>query len=176
MCALISLAPSCFKRVLGIVKFNLKPKKGVAYLREHGIIDETAESLARFLHTYEYNLLDKTTSGDFLGEPDEFAKQVRNAYIDMMDFRGYFFPDGMYGSETCLVETACVSNSTRVHTHTHRFHVLIASFMLALWFVCRYPSLVLWLPITGRGSEGGSHYGEICRQVLSGQSGRVQQC
>lgn len=50
-------------------RFNKKPKKGIAYLQEHGLLGSTAEDIANFFHSEER--LDKTVLGDFMGENDK---------------------------------------------------------------------------------------------------------
>ncbi|KAG7208279.1 hypothetical protein KM043_014522 [Ampulex compressa] len=50
----------------GIDIFNRKPSKGVQYLQEQGLLGNSAEDVARWLHMDER--LDKTALGDFLGD------------------------------------------------------------------------------------------------------------
>lgn len=64
--------------------FNRKSRKGIAYLQEHGLLGGTAEELAKFLHSEER--LDKTNIGDFLGDNDDFNKEIMYTYVDQMDF------------------------------------------------------------------------------------------
>uniref|UniRef100_A0A182Q5J5 SEC7 domain-containing protein n=1 Tax=Anopheles farauti TaxID=69004 RepID=A0A182Q5J5_9DIPT len=68
----------------GIDMFNRKPKKGIAFLQERGLLGTTVEGVARWLH--EDERLDKTQIGDYLGENDEQAKAVMCGYIDAMNF------------------------------------------------------------------------------------------
>lgn len=68
----------------GIEMFNRKPKKGVPFLQENGLLGSTVEDIAKWLH--EDERLDKTTVGDYLGENDEHSKLVMCAYIDAKDF------------------------------------------------------------------------------------------
>ncbi|XP_052894891.1 brefeldin A-inhibited guanine nucleotide-exchange protein 1 isoform X2 [Anopheles moucheti] len=68
----------------GIDMFNRKPKKGIAFLQERGLLGTTVEDVARWLH--EDERLDKTQIGDYLGENDEQSKTVMCAYIDAMNF------------------------------------------------------------------------------------------
>ena len=49
-----------------VEKFNAKPKKGIQYLAETGLIAETAQDIARFLHSAEG--LNKAMIGEYLGE------------------------------------------------------------------------------------------------------------
>ena len=79
------------KRVLleGAELFNKKPKLGLQFLREHGLIpsadDPTyADALARFLLTCPR--LDKRELGDFISRPDQV--QTLTSFMKLFDFRG----------------------------------------------------------------------------------------
>ncbi|CAO1347752.1 unnamed protein product [Diamesa hyperborea] len=71
---------------LGIEMFNKKPKKGVQFLQERGLIGSNIVDVAKWL--IEDERLDKTMIGDFLGENDEHSKSIMCAYIDAKDFNG----------------------------------------------------------------------------------------
>lgn len=58
----------------GIQIFNRKPKKGVQYLQEQRLLGSTPSEVAEWLHSDER--LDKTGLGDFLGDSDDFSKEV----------------------------------------------------------------------------------------------------
>uniref|UniRef100_A0A7N6BN86 ADP-ribosylation factor guanine nucleotide-exchange factor 1 (brefeldin A-inhibited) n=1 Tax=Anabas testudineus TaxID=64144 RepID=A0A7N6BN86_ANATE len=73
----------------GIDLFNKKPKRGIQYLQEQGMLGTTSEDLAQFLHQEER--LDSTQVGEFLGDNDRFNKEVMYAYVDQMDFQGKDF-------------------------------------------------------------------------------------
>ena len=77
----------------GILRFNMKPKKGLQYLVEHGLLDNTAESVAAFFHAN--TALDKTMVGDFMGEDVDFNKKVLHAFAQQMDFRGLSFDEAI---------------------------------------------------------------------------------
>lgn len=64
--------------------FNRKPRKGISFLQEQGLLGNGHLEIAKWLHSDER--LDKTFIGDFLGENDEFAKEVMYAYVDLIDF------------------------------------------------------------------------------------------
>lgn len=64
--------------------FNRKPKKGIAFLQEQGLLGNSHSDIAKWLHMDDR--LDKTFIGDFLGENDEFSKEVMYAYVDLIDF------------------------------------------------------------------------------------------
>ncbi|XP_053693432.1 brefeldin A-inhibited guanine nucleotide-exchange protein 1 [Sabethes cyaneus] len=68
----------------GIEMFHRKPKKGIQFLQERGLLGVTVEDVAKWLH--EEERLDKTQVGDYLGENDEQSKAVMCAYIDAMNF------------------------------------------------------------------------------------------
>ncbi|KAK3091259.1 hypothetical protein FSP39_018373 [Pinctada imbricata] len=68
----------------GIEMFNKKPKKGLAYLQEQGMLGNMPDDVAEFFHTDDR--LDKTLVGDFLGENEKFNKEVMYAYVDQLDF------------------------------------------------------------------------------------------
>ncbi|GAB0091817.1 brefeldin A-inhibited guanine nucleotide-exchange protein 1 [Sergentomyia squamirostris] len=69
---------------MGIDMFNRKPKKGVAFLQERNLLEDSVEAIAKWLH--EDDRLDKTIIGDYLGENDDHCKKVMCAYIDALDF------------------------------------------------------------------------------------------
>ncbi|KAG7395171.1 Brefeldin A-inhibited guanine nucleotide-exchange protein 1 [Phytophthora boehmeriae] len=76
----------------GILKFNVKPSAGIAYLVAHGHMGEgSPRDVAQFLQTYN-NKLDKTMVGDYLGNgvhyQGGFCVKVLHEYVDMMDFTG----------------------------------------------------------------------------------------
>ncbi|XP_048832283.1 LOW QUALITY PROTEIN: brefeldin A-inhibited guanine nucleotide-exchange protein 1 [Brienomyrus brachyistius] len=73
----------------GIDLFNKKPKRGIQYLQEQGMLGSTSEDIAQFLHQEER--LDSTQVGEFLGDNDRFNKEVMYAYVDQMDFQGKDF-------------------------------------------------------------------------------------
>uniref|UniRef100_A0A3B4DXN5 SEC7 domain-containing protein n=1 Tax=Pygocentrus nattereri TaxID=42514 RepID=A0A3B4DXN5_PYGNA len=73
----------------GIELFNKKPKRGVQYLQEQGMLGTSAEDIAQFLHQEER--LDTTQVGEFLGENAKFNKEVMYCYVDQLDFCGKDF-------------------------------------------------------------------------------------
>ena len=50
-------------------RFTSKPKRGVKFLQDKGLIGKTPEEVARFFHSDIR--LDRTAVGDYLGEGDE---------------------------------------------------------------------------------------------------------
>ncbi|KAJ8011853.1 hypothetical protein DPEC_G00062590 [Dallia pectoralis] len=73
----------------GIDLFNKKPKRGIQYLQEQGMLGTTPEDLAQFLHQEER--LDSTQVGEFIGDNERLNKEVMYAYVDQMDFKGKDF-------------------------------------------------------------------------------------
>jgi len=70
---------------IGRKKFNMDPKKGIEHLIENGLLQNTPESVAQFLHKGEG--LNKTAIGDYLGEKNDFNEKVLQAFVDLHDFR-----------------------------------------------------------------------------------------
>ncbi|XP_043945867.1 brefeldin A-inhibited guanine nucleotide-exchange protein 2 [Protopterus annectens] len=68
----------------GIELFSRKPKRGIQYLQEQGMLGTTAEEIAQFLQQEER--LDSTQVGEFLGENNKFNKEVMYAYVDQLNF------------------------------------------------------------------------------------------
>lgn len=78
----------------GILKFNLSPKKGIAYLVDLGHIEMSPQGVAKFLLQYQ-DRLDKATVGEYLGREREyeggFCLKVLHEYVDNMDFQSMPF-------------------------------------------------------------------------------------
>ncbi|KAF5286691.1 hypothetical protein FQA39_LY16174, partial [Lamprigera yunnana] len=68
----------------GIEIFNRKPKRGITFLQDQGLLGAGYLDVAKWLHSDER--LDKTIIGVFLGENDEFSKEVMYSYVDTMNF------------------------------------------------------------------------------------------
>eukprot|EP00873_Tetraselmis_striata_P021183 jgi/Tetstr1/441447/TSEL_029692.t1 len=77
----------------GIALFNKKPKKGIAFMQEHGMLGTSTEDIAVFLQRTKG--LNKTLIGDYLGERDDTCIKVMHAYVDSMDFSGMEFDDAI---------------------------------------------------------------------------------
>ena len=58
----------------GVVKFNMKPKRGIQYLEDICGLEHSPAAVAHFLRFTEG--LDKRSVGEYLGEGDDFNKQV----------------------------------------------------------------------------------------------------
>eukprot|EP00434_Breviolum_minutum_P017330 symbB.v1.2.015297.t1/scaffold1134.1/size135964/9 len=70
---------------IGINKFNMKPKRGIEYLKQNGFLNDDPASLATLFQNTELGL-DKTAIGDYLGEP--FNKNTLHALVGGLDFKG----------------------------------------------------------------------------------------
>ncbi|KAI3323562.1 Sec7-domain-containing protein [Xylariaceae sp. AK1471] len=70
--------------VKGATKFNEKPKEGLGYLKESGIINDDPASVAKFLR--QTSRVSKAVLGDFLSRKgnDEYLE----AFLDLFDFSG----------------------------------------------------------------------------------------
>ncbi|KAL6120135.1 arfgef2 [Pungitius sinensis] len=73
----------------GIELFNKKPKRGIQYLQDQGMLGAAAEDIAQFLHQEER--LDTTQVGEFLGENIKFNIESMYCYVDQLDFCGRDF-------------------------------------------------------------------------------------
>jgi len=69
---------------IGKKRFNMDPKKGIEYLIEHDILENTPESIAKFL--FDGEGLNKTAIGDYLGERHEFNMKVLDNFVNMHNF------------------------------------------------------------------------------------------
>jgi len=74
----------------GAAKFNAKPKTGVAFLEEAGLIYSDLsegltkpQSLAKFLRSC--SRIDKRLLGDYLSKPDNL--ELLNAFMGLLDFK-----------------------------------------------------------------------------------------
>ncbi|GAA5840146.1 hypothetical protein JCM9279_002291 [Rhodotorula babjevae] len=78
----------------GIKKFNFKPKRGVAFLVEHGFIRSTEpKDIARFL--LQADGLDKAQIGEYLGEGEPENIAAMHAFVDFMEFTSMRFVDAL---------------------------------------------------------------------------------
>ncbi|EIM23122.1 Sec7-domain-containing protein [Wallemia mellicola CBS 633.66] len=74
----------------GIKRFNYKPKRGVAFLLEHGFIKSSEpKDIARFLLTTDG--LNKAQIGEYLGEGEEENIAIMHAFVDAMNFNEMSF-------------------------------------------------------------------------------------
>ncbi|XP_030840094.1 cytohesin-1 isoform X1 [Strongylocentrotus purpuratus] len=69
----------------GRTRFNMDPKKGIAYLIEHNLLKETQEEVAQFL--YKGEGLNKTAIGDYLGERKDFNIAVLESFVALHEFK-----------------------------------------------------------------------------------------
>jgi len=78
----------------GCLKFNGKPKKGLAYLLEAGVVEETPEATALFFRECT-QWLNKELVGDFIGDEHDFNRKVLYAYVEHYDFRNLHFDEAI---------------------------------------------------------------------------------
>lgn len=69
---------------IGKKRFNIDPKKGIEYLIEHDILEDSPEAIAKFL--FEGDGLNKTAIGNYLGERDEINMKVLDNYVNLHNF------------------------------------------------------------------------------------------
>ncbi|EFN54845.1 hypothetical protein CHLNCDRAFT_35815 [Chlorella variabilis] len=77
----------------GVALFNQKPKKGVGYMQEQGLVGKAPDDVAQFLA--RTSGLNKTLIGDYLGERDDFNLGVMHCYVDALDFAGMEFDEAI---------------------------------------------------------------------------------
>lgn len=69
---------------IGRKRFNMDQRKGIEYLIEHDILENTPDSIAKFL--FDGEGLNKTAIGDYLGERSEFNMKVLDSYVNLHNF------------------------------------------------------------------------------------------
>ncbi|KAI0265936.1 hypothetical protein BC834DRAFT_158606 [Gloeopeniophorella convolvens] len=80
--------------VEGIRRFNLKPKKGLEYLVEVGLLPSMEpQDVAKFLLNTDG--LSKALIGEYLGEGDEVHIATMHAFVDLIDLRNTSFVDAL---------------------------------------------------------------------------------
>lgn len=62
--------PKSRQMSMGKKKFNIDPKKGIEFLIENGLVENTPEAVASFLYNSEG--LTKTAIGEYMGEKNRF--------------------------------------------------------------------------------------------------------
>ncbi|KAI0506134.1 Sec7-domain-containing protein [Xylaria bambusicola] len=106
--------------VKGATKFNEKPKEGLGYLKESGIIDDNPASVAKFLR--QTSRVSKAVVGDFLSKKgnDEYLE----AFLDLFDFSGKRIDEALrqllesfrLPGESPLIERIVTAFATKYHT------------------------------------------------------------
>ncbi|XP_013391577.1 cytohesin-1-like isoform X3 [Lingula anatina] len=76
--------PKTKQMSIGRKKFNMDPKKGIEYLIENGLLQNTPEDVAQFL--YKGEGLNKTAIGEYLGERNDFNVNVLKAFVNLHEF------------------------------------------------------------------------------------------
>jgi len=70
---------------IGVNKFNMKPKRGIEYLKQNGFVTDDPNCIAEWFKNREIGL-DKTAIGDYLGEDKPFNKAILYALVDGINF------------------------------------------------------------------------------------------
>ncbi|XP_056129083.1 LOW QUALITY PROTEIN: IQ motif and SEC7 domain-containing protein 1-like [Lampris incognitus] len=78
---------------IGLNLFNKKPEKGIQYLIERGFVSDTPVGIARFI--LERKGLSRQMIGEFLGNRQQFNKDVLDCVLDEMDFSGMDLDDAL---------------------------------------------------------------------------------
>jgi brefeldin A-inhibited guanine nucleotide-exchange protein len=71
---------------IGVNKFNMKPKRGIEYLKQNGFVTDEPTAIADLFRNAEIGL-DKTQIGDYLGEDKPLNKGVLYALVDSQEFK-----------------------------------------------------------------------------------------
>lgn len=69
----------------GATKFNIKPKDGIKFLVEKGLVDDDPKSVASYLHTHT-EVLSKRRIGEYIGGYQDFNTKVLTHYLEGLDF------------------------------------------------------------------------------------------
>ncbi|KAF8591584.1 Sec7-domain-containing protein [Ramaria rubella] len=78
----------------GIRKFNFKPKRGIKFLLETGVLPSKApQDIAMFLMYTDG--LSKMMIGEFLGEGEEENIAIMHAFVDLLDFTNLPFTEAL---------------------------------------------------------------------------------
>ncbi|CAG2103312.1 unnamed protein product [Medioppia subpectinata] len=72
------------QRSIGKKRFNMDPKKGIEYLINNGLMNNTPEAVSQFLFNGEG--LNKTAIGVYLGEKIDFNLLVLDSFVELHDF------------------------------------------------------------------------------------------
>ncbi|ODN03511.1 Cytohesin-2 [Orchesella cincta] len=71
--------------IQGVKKFNMDHKKGIEFLIDHDIVQNTPDDVAKFLKYGEG--LSKKAIGNYLGERIDFNEDVLQAFLDLHNFK-----------------------------------------------------------------------------------------
>uniref|UniRef100_A0A8C4PXI0 Cytohesin 1a n=1 Tax=Eptatretus burgeri TaxID=7764 RepID=A0A8C4PXI0_EPTBU len=105
--------------IAGRKKFNMDPKKGIAFLVENGLLKESPEDIAQFL--YKGEGLNKTAIGDYLGE--------RKLDVDFLEFLTFSFLL-CFGTDACYVLSfAIIMLNTSLHNPNVREKLSVERFV-----------------------------------------------
>jgi len=85
--------PKSRQMSMGKKKFNIDPKKGIEFLIENGLVENTPEAVASFLYNSEG--LTKTAIGEYMGEKIDFNIEVLNRFVELHDFKNKILVDAL---------------------------------------------------------------------------------
>ncbi len=72
-----------------VALFNAKPQKGVQFLIQHKLVEDSPDSIAKFL--FDTEALSKKKIGELISENDEGSQALANAFLRQLDFAGKDF-------------------------------------------------------------------------------------
>jgi ankyrin repeat protein len=72
-----------------VALFNAKPQKGVQFLIQHKLVEDSPDSIAKFL--FDTEALSKKKIGELISENDEASQALANAFLRQLDFAGKDF-------------------------------------------------------------------------------------
>lgn len=67
-----------------VALFNAKPQKGIQFLIQHKLVEDSPDGIAKFL--FETETLSKKKIGELLTENDEQSQDLTNAFLRRLDF------------------------------------------------------------------------------------------
>lgn len=71
----------------GATKFNIKPKDGIKFLVEKGLIEDDPKSISEYLHAHS-EVLSKRRLGEYIGGIKEENQAILTHYLEGLDFAG----------------------------------------------------------------------------------------
>jgi ankyrin repeat protein len=72
-----------------VALFNAKPQKGVQFMIQQKLVEDSPDSIARFM--FETEALSKKKIGELISENDEGSQALANAFLRQLDFAGKDF-------------------------------------------------------------------------------------
>uniref|UniRef100_A0A667Y117 IQ motif and Sec7 domain ArfGEF 2 n=1 Tax=Myripristis murdjan TaxID=586833 RepID=A0A667Y117_9TELE len=178
---------------IGLNLFNKKPEKGIQYLIERGFVSDTPVGIARFI--LERKGLSRQMIGEFLGNRQQFNKDVLDCVLDEMDFSGMDLDDALRKFQAQikvqgeaqrverLVEAFsqryCVCNPVLIRQFQNPDTIFILAFAIILLNTDMYspnvkPERKMKLEDFIKNLRGVDNGQDIPRDLLVGIYGRIQ--